>query len=114
VAGNGTHAWSGDGGPAASASLNNPYGIAADGAGNLFIADTLNSRIRRVDANTGIITTVAGTGTFASSGDAGPATAASIGSPYGVALDGSGHIFIADQAHYLVRRIGGANSVITA
>src|SRR5207247_11475373 len=80
VAGNGTQGGSGDGGPATAASLYSPVGVALDGAGNVFIADPPNERIRRVDAGTGTITTVAGTGTSQDfSGDGGPATPAHLG-----------------------------------
>ncbi len=75
VAGNGEEGYSGDGGPATQAALNEPYGIALDRAGNLYLADRLNRRVRRVDAASGLITTVAGTGDAAYSGDGGPAAA---------------------------------------
>ena len=78
VAGNGTGGFSGDNGPAQLASLDEPTGVAVDSAGNVFIADLGNQRIRRVDANTGIITTMAGNGTQTFSGDGGPATSAAL------------------------------------
>lgn len=79
VAGNGGTGWfSGDNGPATSASLNTPVGVAVDGAGNLFITDSWNNRVRRVDFHTGIITTVAGNGAASYSGDGGPATSAAM------------------------------------
>jgi sugar lactone lactonase YvrE len=106
VAGNGTGGFSGDGGPATQASLNLPQGVTVDGAGNLLIADTQNSRLRRVDALTGIITTVAGTGMFDFSGDSGPADTASLNLPYGVAADGFGDPFIADSNNHRIRRVG--------
>ena len=95
VAGNTTWDYSGDGGAATNASLNYPGGVAVDVSGNLFIADTYNHRIRRVNTN-GIITTVAGNGTVAYSGDGGAATNASLDYPGGVAVDVSGNLFIAD------------------
>ena len=95
VAGNGTHGYSGDGGAATSASLNNPSGVAVDGAGNIYIADTYNQRIRKVDAS-GNISTVAGNGSFGFSGDGGAATSASLDDPFGVAVDSAGNIYIAD------------------
>jgi len=78
VAGTGTYGFSGDGGPATLALLNSPFSVAVDSAGNLFIADSGNNRIRRVDAQTGIIMTIAGSGAAASSGDGGPAPIAGI------------------------------------
>src|SRR5205823_3975043 len=97
VAGNGNFEFSGDGGPAISAGLDFSQGVAVDGAGNIFIADSSNSCIRRVEASTGIITTVAGNGSFEFSGDGGPAISAGLYSPSGVAIDGDGNIFIADS-----------------
>ena len=83
VAGNLTQGSSGDGGPATNAELNGPFGIAVDSDGNIYIADSHNSRIRRVDASTGIITTVAGNGTRSFGGDGGPATSANWTRPPG-------------------------------
>jgi len=91
VAGDGTAGYSGDGGPATNAGLNGPWGLAADGSGNLFIADRDDERIREVSTN-GIITTVAGNGVSGFSGDGGPATNASCSWPLGVALDASGNL----------------------
>jgi sugar lactone lactonase YvrE len=114
VAGNGFVSFSGDGGPATSASLANPSGVAVDGAGNLFIGDAVNRRIRRVDGATSIITTVAGTGTQGFSGDGGPATSAQLGNPFGVALDSAGNLFIADQLNHRIRRVdAGADGQVT-
>jgi sugar lactone lactonase YvrE len=111
VAGNGTAGFGGDGGPATSASLD-PYGggndVALDPAGNLFIADTFNHRIRRVDAATGIITTVAGNGTAGFNGDGIPATSASLYDPYGVAVAVDGSLFIADGSNFRIRRVDAA------
>jgi len=111
VAGNGLGGFSGDGGPATSAQLGGPDGVAVDMSGNIFIADANNKRIRRVSPN-GSITTVAGTGSPGFSGDGGPATSASMGSPYGVAVDGQGNLFIADWANGRVRKLS-ANGIIT-
>ena len=113
VAGNGLEDFSGDGGPATDAQLNTPTGVAVDGAGNLLIADTLNHRVRPVDARTGVITTVVGNGTEDFSGDRGPATSASLRFPVGVAVDGSGNLYIADQANRRIRRVDAATGVIT-
>jgi uncharacterized protein (TIGR03437 family) len=105
VAGNGISGFSGDGGPAISAELANPNGVAVDAAGNLYIADQVGSyRIRRVTP-AGTITTVAGNGKYGFSGDGGPATAAPLGSPSGVAVDGAGNLYIADRLNYRVRRV---------
>jgi trimeric autotransporter adhesin len=112
VAGNGTNAFSGDGGPATSASLNFPDAVAVDGAGNVFIADTTNNRIRKVDTG-GIITTVAGNGSFGFSGDGGPAAAASLAGPDGVALDGAGNLLIADTSNQRIRKVDHATQNIT-
>jgi len=105
VAGNGTTGYSGDGGPATSAGLFGPNGVAADGNGNLLIADTVDARVRVVAAASGTyygqamtagdIYTIAGDGNGGASGDGGPATGASVGAPNGVSLDGSGNVLIA-------------------
>src|SRR5206468_4612464 len=103
VAGSGTGGLSGDGGPATAAELMGPSGVALDGAGILFIADTGNARVRRVDAGTGTITTVAGGGTDFP-GDGGPATAAAF-SPADVTFDGAGNLFIADWYGHRIREV---------
>ncbi|MBC8549579.1 MAG: hypothetical protein H8D23_08000 [Candidatus Brocadiales bacterium] len=113
VVGTGTPGSSGDAGPAALAQLNSPAGIAMDSAGNLFIADSANNRIRRVDASTGNITAVAGNGGLGFSGDGGPATNASFFFPYGVAVDSNGNLFIADTFNNRIRRVDGNTGVIT-
>jgi sugar lactone lactonase YvrE len=103
----------GDGGPATNAMLNTPGGLALDSAGNLFIADFGNNRIRRVDAASGIITTVAGNGSAAFAGDGGPATSASLNGPIGVAVDSSGNVFIADTGNGRIRRVDAGTGNIT-
>lgn len=113
VAGNGIYAFSGDGGPATSASLWDPQGVGLDKAGNLFIADYGNNRIRRVDASTGVITTVAGNGVHGFGGDGGPATSAALNSPWSATFDASGNLFIADIGNYRIRRVDAARAVIT-
>ncbi|QWV97167.1 putative Ig domain-containing protein [Geomonas nitrogeniifigens] len=105
VAGTGVAGNAGDNGPATLARLNYPMGIALDGNGNLFIADTNNNVIRRVDP-AGIITTVAGTGMASYSGD-GPALAAALNAPADVAVDPSGALIIADRGNYRVRKVAG-------
>ena len=107
VAGNGTGGFNGDGGLATSASLYNPRDVAVDSAGNLYIADHRNSRIRRVDAASGIISTVAGNGTAWFSGDGEEATSASLYMPVGVALDSAGNLFIADTFNARIRAVRG-------
>jgi sugar lactone lactonase YvrE len=113
IAGNGTAGYSGDSGPATSAELNYPTGIALDNAGNIYFADTLNVRIRRITAATGIITTVAGNGTLGPWGDNGPATSASMAYPDGVAVDSSGNIYIADTDNGTIRKVTASTGVIT-
>ena len=113
VVGGAASGFSGDGGPATSASLNFPSGLAVDGSGNLYISDSFNYRVRRVDAATGVITTVAGDGIRGFSGDGGPATSASLNVPWGVAVDTSGNVYIADRDNHRVRRVDAATGVIT-
>jgi sugar lactone lactonase YvrE len=112
VAGNGTPGFSGDNGPATSASLYSPSGVAVDAAGNLYIADTSNQRIRKVDTS-GIITTVAGNGTGGYSGDSGPATSASLNYPYGVAVDAAGNLYIADESNQRIRKVDTSGIITT-
>jgi uncharacterized protein (TIGR03437 family) len=112
VAGNGSNGFSGDGGPAASAELAAPCGVALDGAGNLFIADYGNSRIRKVTP-AGIISTVAGNGTAAYRGDGGPATSAELGRPQGVVVDGAGNLYIADTANSRIRKVTAGGTIST-
>jgi trimeric autotransporter adhesin len=103
--------FSGDGGPARNAELNAPWGLAIDAAGNLFIADSGNARIRRVDALNGIITTVAGRGRGDSSGDGQPAIEAGLPQPYGLFLEASGSLLIASGNS--IRRMDHATGIIT-
>ena len=111
VAGNGIAIYAGDGGVATNASLNSPYGVTMDGFGNVYVADTSNHRIRRVDTN-GVITTVAGKGTGGYSGDGAAATNASLNNPAGVVLDASGNLYVADRNNSRIRRVG-TNGIIT-
>ncbi len=113
MAGNGSSGYAGDGGPATAAKLYNPFGIAVDSQRNIFVADCFNHRIRRIAAKTGIITTVAGTGTPGLSGDNGLATAASLSYPAGVAVDSAGNLFVADSGNNRIRKISAGSGVIS-
>ncbi len=113
VAGNGERGFSGDHGPAVDACLNNPFDVVFDAAGNLIFTDTFSHCIRRVDAVTGVITTIAGTTELGYSGDGGAATAACFNEPYGMAIDGSGALYVADRLNAVVRRVDMASGIIT-
>jgi sugar lactone lactonase YvrE len=104
--GNGTAGFLGDGGAATSAELNYPTGIAFDSSGNLYIADHVNHRIRKVDTS-GNITTIAGNGTLGYLGDSAAATSAELDSPCGVAVDSSGNVYIADTLNHVIRKVAG-------
>jgi hypothetical protein len=112
VAGNGTAGYSGDDGPATSAALKSPYAVALDAAGNLYIADENNFRVRKVNRS-GIITTVAGTGAETYGGDGGPATSAAFDQITGVAVDGAGVLYIADPLNARIRAVNMQASTIT-
>ncbi len=132
-AGTGTAGYRGDGGPAARAELAEPAGVAVDGNGNVYIADSANNVVRRVDARTGVITTVAGDfaadqiptpvadgtrtvflqGQGGFSGDGGPATAARLNTPQGVALDSAGDLFIADTRNNAIREVTPDDNIFT-
>ena len=115
LAGNGTAGYTGDGSVSTSAgvSVNTPWGVALDGAGNLYIADTGNNVVREIVAATGIIRTVAGTGAPGSSGDTGPATAATLNQPQGVSVDASGNLDIADTFNHRIRKVNSAGVITT-
>jgi sugar lactone lactonase YvrE len=112
VAGNGIHSYGGDGGPATASLLHGPSGLAVDAAGNLFIADNNNNRVRKVTP-AGVISTVAGNGTAGFSGDGGPATSAQLKSPSGVAVDTAGNLFIADSGNHRVRKVTPGGTIST-
>jgi sugar lactone lactonase YvrE len=112
VAGNGNRGFGGDGGPATSAQLFFPFGIAVDAAGNLYIADSFNNRIRKVTP-AGIISTIAGNGTTGSGGDGGPATSAQLNQPADVALDAAGNLYIADVGNMRVRKFAPSGTIST-
>jgi len=113
IAGTGTAGYSGDGGAATSAKLNNPEGLAMDPAGNLYIADNGNHRIRKLTVATGIITTYAGNGTGGYSGDGGAATSAELNYPVGIALDSSNNLYIADSNNNRIREVNASTGIIT-
>jgi len=110
VAGSGGWGFDGDGGPATRALLDNPAAVAVDGAGNLYFVDSGNVRVRKVDVN-GVITTVAGNGARGYSGDGGPADAASLNDPTGIAVLPSGEFLVADALDHRVRKV--ANGIIS-
>ncbi len=113
VSGNGTYSYGGDGGPATAAQLYGPGALALDAEGNLFIVDSGNLMIRRVGTD-GVISTIAGTGKFGSSGDGGPARLASFGALGGLAFDASGNLFVADVWSHRIRKISPGGIITTA
>jgi sugar lactone lactonase YvrE len=113
VAGNGIGTYGGDGSSATSASLYNPRGVAVDDSGNVYIADCENQRIRKVTALTGIISTIAGNGTFGPGGDGNLATWANLKSPYGVLVDSLGNVFIADAGNQRIRKVTASTGIIS-
>ncbi|MGO0063287.1 cadherin-like beta sandwich domain-containing protein [Brevibacillus fluminis] len=112
VAGTGAAGYGGDGGPATSAQLNFPDGVEVDKDGNIYIADSFNHRVRKVDT-TGKITTVAGTGTAGYGGDGGPATEAQLKDPTGVAVDNDGNLYIADYENHRIRKVDTTGKITT-
>ena len=114
VAGTGKKGYSGDGGPAANATLNEPYAVVLDKEQNLYLVDRLNAVIRRVDGRTGIITTLAGTGVKGFAGDEGPATQAQFREPNDCFLDGYHNLLVADVTDWRIRRIDLRSGIITS
>jgi sugar lactone lactonase YvrE len=112
VAGTGALGYTGDGGPATRATLSSPQRLAIDSVGNIYVADTGNSVVRRIDAVTGVITTVAGTGTAAFGGNGGPATLAQLKHPRGLALAGDDVLYVADSDNHRVRVVDLVTGVI--
>jgi DNA-binding beta-propeller fold protein YncE len=113
IAGTGEPGYAGDGGPATDARLNQPFHCCLDPAGHLYIADALNHCVRRVDAHTRIITTVAGRGEPGYSGDGGPATEARLHEPYAVLVDAAGDLFVVDRLNAAIRRVDASTGTIT-
>ena len=113
VAGTGTQGFSGDAGPAIAATIDSPTGLACDASSNLYLADTHNHLIRRIDVTTGIITTIAGTGAAGYSGDTAAATAANLALPHGLTIDPNGNLYLADTANHRIRRIDATTGIIT-
>jgi len=111
--GTGEKGYTGDGGPAASALLSEPFMCAFDAQGNLFLAEATNHCVRKVDKATGVITTVAGTGSEGYSGDSGPATQATFNQPYSLQIDGNGDIYIVDRLNSVIRKVDGVTGIIT-
>ena len=110
----GDSGYSGDGGPATKALLAYPSAVAFDGDHSLYISDTGNNAIRKVDLSTGIITTVAGTGMAGYSGDGGPATSAQLNYPWGIALGNDGSLYIADLSNNRIRKVSATGTISTA
>ncbi|HEX3966974.1 MAG TPA: Ig-like domain repeat protein [Edaphobacter sp.] len=113
IAGRGTQGFSGDAGPATSAVIDSPAGLALDSANNLYLADSHNHRIRKLNLTTGIVSTIAGTGTPGFSGDAKAATSATLAFPHGLAIDAAGNLYLADTVNHRIRRIDGTTGIIT-
>ena len=111
-AGAGIDGYSGDNGPASNAKISGPLGVAVDASGNLYIADYINNRIRKVNAS-GLITTIAGKGSFGYSGDGGAATNAELYYPYGVAADAYGNVYIADYQNNRIRKVNTSGIIST-
>jgi len=110
IAGNGTQGYNGDNIPATGAEMNAPKQVKLDHAGNLYITDSGNNRIRMVTASTGFITTIAGNGVNGFSGDGGVATSAALGDPESVAVNSGCYVFFVDSGNSRVRSVGGSNS----
>jgi sugar lactone lactonase YvrE len=112
IAGNGKRAYGGDGGPATDAALNMPHELRFDRQGNIFVAERDNHVVRRIDARTGVISTVAGTGTAGFSGDGGPASQAMLRQPHSIVFDRDGALLICDIGNQRIRRLNLATGLI--
>jgi streptogramin lyase len=113
VAGTGERGYSGDGGPATQAQLDEPYEVRFDAAGDLYFVEMKNAVIRKVDRSTGVISTVAGTGTHGFSGDGGPATSAQFNQPHSIAFDANGDLYVADIRNNRIRKIDMKTGVMS-
>ncbi|MEZ6090480.1 MAG: hypothetical protein R3C05_21170 [Pirellulaceae bacterium] len=113
VAGTGTKGYAGDGGPATQSLLNEPYEVRFDRDGNMYFVEMMNHVIRRVDAKTGVVQTIAGTGKQGYSGDGGPATQATFSRPHSIALDHRGGLYVADIGNHRIRRIDLESGIVT-
>ncbi len=111
IAGNGTASFGGDGGAATAAMLNSPAFIALSSTGDLYVGDFDNNRVRKISFSSGVITTVAGNGTFGSTGDGGAATAATLSNPSGVAIDGIGNVYISETGDGKIRKINASGII---
>lgn len=113
VAGTGERGYSGDGGPATAARLNEPYEVRFDKAGNLYEVERLSHTVRRVDVKTGVISTIAGTGQPGFSGDGGPASQAALRDPHSIGFDKAGNLYICDVLNHRIRKVAAATGIIT-
>ena len=113
IAGTGERGYAGDGGPAAEALLSEPFMCAFDAGGNLYVAEAMNHCVRRVDAATGAIATIAGTGVEGYSGDGGPATEATFNQPYSLQVDSNGDVYVVDRLNYVIRKVDAATGIIS-
>lgn len=112
-AGNGTRGYSGDGGPATKASMNEPYEVRFDAAGDLYVVEMRGQVVRKIDSKTGIISTVAGTGQAGFSGDGGSATAAQLHAPHSIQFDRNGDLYICDILNHRIRKVDMKTGIIT-
>jgi hypothetical protein len=113
IAGTGKPGYSGDGGRAIQAQLNQPFHADLDNAGNLFVADALNHCIRKINLQTGVIFTVAGTGKAGFGGEHNQATKALLNEPYAVTVDTNGDLYIVDRRNAAIRKVDGRNGIMT-
>jgi streptogramin lyase len=113
VAGTGEPGWSGDGGPATAARLNEPYEVRFDALGNIYWVERVSATVRRCDVNSGIVQTLAGTGVPGFSGDGGPATKAQLNEPHSIGFDSAGNLFICDVKNHRVRKVDMKTGIIS-